>query len=78
MTTPVDQPDREDMNRPASVHVALIHALRLAELALEAGVPPGVFNVLPGYGNEAGSALALHNDVDCIGFTGYNVLNIGN
>jgi gamma-glutamyl-gamma-aminobutyraldehyde dehydrogenase/4-guanidinobutyraldehyde dehydrogenase/NAD-dependent aldehyde dehydrogenase len=45
-------------------------ALRLAELALEAGIPPGVFNVLPGYGNEAGSALALHMDVDCIGFTG--------
>ena len=45
-------------------------ALRMAELALEAGIPPGVFNVLPGYGNEAGSALALHMDVDCIGFTG--------
>lgn len=45
-------------------------ALRLAELALEAGVPDGVFNVVPGYGHEAGSALALHGDVDCIGFTG--------
>ena len=45
-------------------------ALRLAELALEAGIPPGVFNVLPGYGHEAGEALALHMDVDCIGFTG--------
>jgi 4-guanidinobutyraldehyde dehydrogenase/NAD-dependent aldehyde dehydrogenase len=45
-------------------------ALRLADLALEAGIPPGVFNVLPGYGNEAGSALALHMDVDCIAFTG--------
>jgi 4-guanidinobutyraldehyde dehydrogenase / NAD-dependent aldehyde dehydrogenase len=45
-------------------------ALRLAELALEAGVPPGVFSVLPGYGNEAGAALALHMDVDCIAFTG--------
>ncbi|MEG1329442.1 MAG: aldehyde dehydrogenase family protein, partial [Janthinobacterium sp.] len=45
-------------------------ALRLADIALEAGVPPGVFNVLPGYGNEAGAALALHMDVDCIGFTG--------
>ena len=45
-------------------------ALRLAELALEAGVPPGVFNVLPGYGHEAGAALALHLDVDCIAFTG--------
>jgi len=45
-------------------------ALRLAELALEAGIPPGVFNVLPGYGHEAGSALGLHMDIDCIGFTG--------
>jgi len=45
-------------------------ALRLAELGLEAGLPAGVFNVLPGYGNEAGAALALHMDIDCIGFTG--------
>jgi 4-guanidinobutyraldehyde dehydrogenase/NAD-dependent aldehyde dehydrogenase len=45
-------------------------ALRLADIALEAGIPPGVFNVLPGYGHEAGAALALHMDVDCIGFTG--------
>jgi acyl-CoA reductase-like NAD-dependent aldehyde dehydrogenase len=39
-------------------------ALRLAELAVEAGVPPGVFNVVPGFGHEAGEALALHMDVD--------------
>jgi len=45
-------------------------ALRLAELALDAGLPPGVFNVVPGYGHEAGEALALHPDVDAIGFTG--------
>lgn len=45
-------------------------ALRLAELALLAGVPPGVFNVVPGFGPEAGSPLALHMDVDCIAFTG--------
>lgn len=45
-------------------------ALRMADLALQAGIPPGVFNVLPGFGNEAGSALALHMDVDCIAFTG--------
>lgn len=45
-------------------------ALRLAELALQAGVPAGVFNVVPGYGAEAGSPLALHMDVDSIGFTG--------
>ena len=45
-------------------------ALRLAELAVEAGLPPGVFNVVPGYGHEAGEALALHPQVDAIGFTG--------
>src|SRR5688572_18415514 len=45
-------------------------ALRLAELALEAGLPEGVLNVLPGYGQEAGEALALHMEVDAIGFTG--------
>ena len=49
---------------------APLTALRLAELALEAGVPPGVFSVLPGYGEEAGRALGLHMDVDCIAFTG--------
>jgi gamma-glutamyl-gamma-aminobutyraldehyde dehydrogenase/4-guanidinobutyraldehyde dehydrogenase/NAD-dependent aldehyde dehydrogenase len=45
-------------------------ALRLADLALEAGIPDGVFNVVTGYGPEAGSPLALHMDVDCIAFTG--------
>jgi acyl-CoA reductase-like NAD-dependent aldehyde dehydrogenase len=45
-------------------------AIRLAMLALEAGVPPGVFNVVPGFGNTAGKALALHDDVDGIAFTG--------
>mgnify|MGYP000257919497 CR=1 FL=1 len=45
-------------------------ALRLAELAVEAGLPPGVFNVVPGHGGEAGEALAMHMDVDAIGFTG--------
>lgn len=45
-------------------------ALKLGELALEAGVPPGVLNVVPGMGGVAGKALALHNDVDMIAFTG--------
>src|SRR5689334_3815380 len=45
-------------------------ALRVAELALEAGLPPGVFNVVPGFGHTAGKALASHMDVDCIAFTG--------
>ena len=45
-------------------------ALRVAQLAVEAGVPPGVMNVVPGFGPTAGKALALHMDVDCIAFTG--------
>ncbi len=45
-------------------------ALKLGELALEAGLPAGVLNVVPGFGAEAGKALALHNDVDMIAFTG--------
>jgi acyl-CoA reductase-like NAD-dependent aldehyde dehydrogenase len=45
-------------------------ALRVAELALEAGLPEGVFNVVPGFGHTAGKALAAHMDVDCIAFTG--------
>jgi len=45
-------------------------ALRLAELALQAGVPAGVLNVVPGLGEEAGRALGLHNDVDALVFTG--------
>lgn len=45
-------------------------AIRLAQLALEAGIPAGVFNVLPGYGKEAGEPLAAHMDVDGLVFTG--------
>lgn len=45
-------------------------ALRLGALALEAGVPPGVLNVVPGFGATAGDALARHMDVDALAFTG--------
>ncbi|MFA4914561.1 MAG: aldehyde dehydrogenase [Burkholderiaceae bacterium] len=45
-------------------------AIRIAQLAVDAGLPPGVLNVLPGYGETAGRALGLHMDVDAIGFTG--------
>jgi acyl-CoA reductase-like NAD-dependent aldehyde dehydrogenase len=45
-------------------------ALRLAELCMEAGVPEGVVNVVTGFGEEAGAALAAHDDVDKITFTG--------
>lgn len=47
-----------------------LSALRLAELAAEAGVPPGVFNVITGWGPETGRALGLHMDVDGLFFTG--------
>lgn len=45
-------------------------ALRLAQLAKEAGFPDGVINVLPGHGHVTGQALGLHPDVDCLTFTG--------
>ncbi len=44
--------------------------LRLVELAHEAGIPDGVFQVLPGFGETAGQALGRHMDVDAIAFTG--------
>ena len=47
-----------------------LSALRLAELAAEAGIPEGVFNVVPGFGTTAGKALGLHMDVDTLAFTG--------
>lgn len=45
-------------------------ALRLAELGAEAGIPPGVLNVVPGRGDIAGRALGVHPDVDVVTFTG--------
>ena len=45
-------------------------ALRLGELCWEAGVPPGVVNVVTGYGSEAGAAIANHPDIDKVSFTG--------
>ena len=44
--------------------------IKMAELFVEAGGPPGVFNVVTGHGEEAGQSLALHQDVSKIGFTG--------
>ncbi len=44
--------------------------IRMAALASEAGIPDGVFNVVPGLGHEAGKAIGLHGDVDCVSFTG--------
>ena len=45
-------------------------ALRLGELIQEAGFPDGVVNIVPGYGETAGAALAAHPDVDKVAFTG--------
>ena len=47
-----------------------LSALMLAELASKAGLPDGVLNVVPGYGEDAGQALGRHDDVDCLAFTG--------
>ena len=47
-----------------------LSALRLGELLLEAGVPAGVVNIVPGYGETAGAALAAHEGVDKVAFTG--------
>ena len=45
-------------------------AILLAQLAIEAQIPPGVFNVLPGLGETVGRALGLHRDVNMVAFTG--------
>ncbi|HVJ51714.1 MAG TPA: aldehyde dehydrogenase family protein [Aliidongia sp.] len=47
-----------------------LSALRLAELVIEAGFPPGVVNILAGFGETAGAALAAHDLVDKVAFTG--------
>ncbi len=47
-----------------------LSALRIAEIASEAGLPDGVFNVVPGLGHITGKALGLHMDVDAVTFTG--------
>jgi len=52
---------------------APLTALRLGELLLEAGLPAGVVNIVPGYGETAGAALAQHPDVDKVAFTGSHV-----
>ncbi len=47
-----------------------LSAIRMAELAAEAGLPPGVFNVVPGLGETAGQAIGRHPDIDMAAFTG--------
>jgi aldehyde dehydrogenase (NAD+) len=52
---------------------APLTSLRLGELCLQAGVPAGVVNVVPGYGETAGAALASHADVNKVAFTGSHI-----
>jgi aldehyde dehydrogenase (NAD+) len=47
-----------------------LSALRVGELAMEAGLPEGVLNIVPGYGETAGAAIAEHHDIDKVAFTG--------
>ena len=47
-----------------------LSTIRMGELATEAGIPDGVINVVPGFGEVVGKALGEHMDVDCVGFTG--------
>jgi aldehyde dehydrogenase (NAD+) len=49
---------------------APLSVIKLAQLALEAGLPAGVLNVVPGLGSEAGAALAAHTGIDHLSFTG--------
>jgi aldehyde dehydrogenase (NAD+) len=49
---------------------APLTAIQLGRIALEAGLPPGALNVIPGFGEEAGAALAAHPDIDHLSFTG--------
>jgi gamma-glutamyl-gamma-aminobutyraldehyde dehydrogenase len=53
-----------------------LSALRLAELAAEAGLPDGVLNVLPGSGPTAGQAIGRHPDVDAVAFTGSSAIGL--
>lgn len=51
---------------------ACLSLLRLAELAMEVGFPDGAINIVTGYGEEAGAALAAHRGIDFLSFTGSN------
>ena len=50
-------------------------ALYMGELIKEAGFPPGVINIVPGYGPTAGAAISAHNKVDKVAFTGSTEVN---
>ena len=50
--------------------IASLSTLKLAKIALDVGLPEGVLNIITGEGQITGAAMALHNDIDAIGFTG--------
>ena len=50
-----------------------LSALRLAELSVEAGFPPGVINVVNGLGSDVGNAIAHHEGIDKVAFTGSTI-----
>ena len=58
------------------LQVCPLTALKFAELAVKAGIPPGVINVLPGTGRECGQAIADHPLIRKLGFTGESVSDI--
>ena len=55
---------------PKPAEQTSLTALRLGELAAEAGIPAGVLNVVPGLGEQAGQAIGRHRDIDMVSFTG--------
>lgn len=55
---------------------ACLSVIRVAELALEVGFPPGVLNIVTGLGEEAGDALAKHPDINFVSFTGSNEVGV--
>ena len=61
---------RQQRDRQAGRADLAVSTIRMAELAAEAGIPDGVFNVVPGLGETAGQALGRHMDVDMVTFTG--------
>ncbi|OFS85626.1 aldehyde dehydrogenase [Oligella sp. HMSC05A10] len=55
---------------------ACLSVIKVAEMALEVGFPPGVLNVVTGLGEEAGAALAKHHDINFVSFTGSNEVGV--
>ena len=60
--------------KPAEL--APLTSLRVGEILMEAGIPNGVVNIIPGFGNVAGEALIRHKDVDKISFTGSTAIGL--